>query len=80
MILSFMKDTITITVQEYNVLRGTFIKAISILDSLGQAGSTIIQTKAPKPKPKETKQQRINNYKTLIETGVRVKKPEHLKK
>lgn len=75
-----MKDTITISIEEYNVLRGTFKKAIDFLDNLGKVGSESSERKTPKPKPKETKQQGIDRYKKLIETGSRVKKPEYLKK
>ena len=75
-----MKESITISIEEYNVLRGTFKKAIDFLDNLGKVGSEASDRKAPKPKPRETKQQRIDRYKILIETGARAKKPEHLKK
>lgn len=86
-------ETITIPIEEYNrlleinekynVLRGTLEKANELFKSLGEElGSDTKKRVAakPKPKPKETKQQGINRYEKLIETGARAKKPEHLKK
>jgi hypothetical protein len=72
--------TITISVEKYNVLRKTFKQAIDIIDSLGMGGSLASEGKAPKPEPKRTKSQKINDYKKLIESGQRGKKPEYLKK
>lgn len=67
--------------EKYNVLRETFKKAIEIFDSLGEEpGSDTIKRVAAKLKPKETKQQGVNRYKKLIETGQRAKKPDYLKK
>lgn len=71
---------ITISVEEYNVLRGTFQKAMELIDSLGLVGGLANERKAPKPEPKRTKVQRINDYKSLIESGQRGKKPDYLKK
>lgn len=83
--------TITIPIEEYNrlleinekynVLRGTLEKAKELFKSLGEKlGSDIKQSAAPKPKPKETKQQRMDRFERMIETGARAKKPEYLKK
>lgn len=86
-------ETITIPIEEYNrlleinekynVLRGTLEKANELFKSLGEElGSDTKKRVAakPKPKPRETKQEGINRYERLIETGARAKKPEHLKK
>jgi hypothetical protein len=75
-----MKESITISLEEYNVLRGTFKKAIDFLDNLGKVGGQASERKTPKPKPKETKQQGMDRYERLIDSGLRAKKPEHLKK
>lgn len=75
-----MKNTLNISKDNINVLRGTLMKAVEILDSLGMVGGLAGESKAPKPEPKRTKSQRINDYKKLIESGERVKKPEYLKK
>jgi hypothetical protein len=85
--------TITIPIEEYNrlieidekynVLRGILEKANELFKSLGgELGSDTKKRVAakPKPKPKETKQQGIDRYTKLIESGQRGKKPEHLKK
>lgn len=80
------KETITIPLEKYKslleinekykCLRGHLEKAAEAFKSLGTIGSV----KAPKQPPKETKRQGIEKYKRLIESGERVKKPEHLKK
>ena len=83
--------TITIPIEEYNslleinekykCLREHFEKANEIFKSLGEElGSDTKHRVAAKPEPKETKQQKIDKYKKLIETGATVKKPDHLKK
>lgn len=69
--------------EKYNVLRGTLEKANELFKSLGsELGSDAKKhiTAKPKPKPKETKQQGIDRYTKIIESGARGKKPEHLKK
>ena len=74
-------NSLLVTKEKYKCLRERLKKAVEIIDSLGQEfGSDTIKTVATKPKPKETKQQGIEKYKKLIETGDRVKKPDHLKK
>ena len=84
-------ETITIPIEEYNrlmeinekynVLRGTLEKANELFKSLGEElGSHTKQRVAPKPKPKETKQQRMDRFERLINAGARAKKPEYLKK
>ena len=86
-------ETITIPIEEYNrlleinekynVLRGTLEKANELFKSLGEElGSDTKKRVAakPKPKPKETKQQAIDRFTKLIESGQRAKKPEYLKK
>lgn len=72
--------TITIPVETYKCLREHLEKANEIFKSLGMVGSLASESKAPKPEPKKTNRQKINDYKKLIESGQRVKKPEHLKK
>jgi len=73
--------TVTIPLETYNVLRGTFIKAVEILDSLGkELDGGVKKRTVVKAKPKETKQQGVNRFKDLIETGQRAKKPDYLKK
>lgn len=71
---------IKLSIEQYKCLRGHLNAIEQILGSQGKVGSEASERITPKPKPKETKQQRINKYKTLIETGARAKKPEHLKK
>lgn len=56
-------------------------KANELFKSLGEVlGSDTKKRVAAKPKPKETKQQAIDRFTKLIESGQRAKKPEHLKK
>ena len=71
-----MKDTITIPIEQYKCLREHLKKANEIFNSLGQFGGL----STPKSEPKKSKAQKINDYKNLIGSGVRVKKPDHLKK
>lgn len=75
-----MVREVTLSVEQYKCLRGHLNAIEQILGSPGKVGSEASERKTPKPKPKETKQQGINKYKKLIETGERVKKPEYLKK
>lgn len=86
-----VKKTITIPIEEYNrlleisekykCLREHLKKAVEIIDSPGEElGSDTIKRAAAKPKPKITRVERVNNYKKLIESGQRGKKPDHLKK
>jgi hypothetical protein len=83
--------TITIPLEEYNslleinekykCLREYLEKANEIFNSSGgELGSDTVKLAASKPKPRETKRQKIDDYKKLIESGQRVKKPDHLKK
>jgi hypothetical protein len=72
--------TITIPLETYKCLREHLEKANEIFRSLGMVGSLASESKTPKPEPKRTKLQKINDYKKLIESGDRVKKPEYLKK
>lgn len=71
---------IKLSIEQYKCLRGHLNAIEQILGSQGKVGSEASERITPKPKPKETKQQAINRYKDLIETGARAKKPEHLKK
>lgn len=71
-----MKDTITIPMEQYKCLREHLKKANEIFNSLGRFGGL----STPKPEPKKSKSQKINDYKNLIGSGVRIKKPDHLKK
>lgn len=71
-----MDKKITITVEQYKCLREHLNQAMQILDSLGIDGSVT----TPKPVKRETKAERVNKYKNLIGSGIRAKKPEHLKK
>lgn len=69
--------------EKYNVLRGTLEKANELFKSLGEElGSDTRKRVAakPKPKPRETKQQGMDRYERLIDSGARAKKPDHLKK
>jgi ethanolamine utilization cobalamin adenosyltransferase len=76
-----MKDVITIPRKQYECLRGHLEEAAKIFNSLGiPVGSLSVKDKAPNREPKETKTQKVNKYKKLIESGQRVKKPDHLKK
>lgn len=75
-----MQKTITIPVKELNVLRKTFNDALLIINSLGSEQRGVAsEGRLSSSKPRETKQQGINKYKKLIETGERVKKPDYLK-
>ncbi len=71
-----MKKTITISLEDFKMLREHLNQAIKILNSLEVDGSV----KAPKLYPKETKAQKIEKYINLIESGKRGTKPDHLKK
>lgn len=75
-----MVGQVVLSVEQYKCLRGHLNAIEQILGSQGKVGSVASERKAPKPKPKETKQQAINKYKMLIESGARVTKPEYLKK
>lgn len=72
-----MEKQIAISIEDINVLRKTFKQAEDIINRLGaQLGSET----TPESKPKETKTQKINKYSSLISSGQRAKKPNHLKK
>lgn len=75
-----MVGQVVLSVEQYKCLRGHLNAIEQILGSYGKAGSEASESITPKSKPRETKQQGINKYKRLIETGARVKKPEYLKK
>lgn len=64
--------TITIPIEKYKCLREHLKKANEIFNSLGLVGST---SQMETPKPKRSKTQKINDYKKLIESGNRAKKP-----
>ncbi|QIH39732.1 hypothetical protein G7A72_13330 [Flavobacterium sp. Sr18] len=69
--------------EKYKCLREHLEKANELFKSLGEELGNDTQKRVAaksKPKPRETKQQRIDKYKRLIETGARAKKPDHLKK
>ncbi len=82
--------TITIPIEEYNslleinekykCLRGHLNAIEQILGGQGKVGSKASERQTPKPKPKETKQQRMDRFERLINAGARAKKPNHLKK
>lgn len=76
-----MQKTITIPLEQYKCLRGHLDQAFKIFESLGteQRGKASERVSSSS-KPRETKQQGINKYKELIETGGRAKKPKYLKK
>ena len=69
-------ETVTIPIQELNVLRETLTMAFEILNRHGVTGNLIV----PGPSPKETKKQRGAKYLKMIESGSRGKKPDYLKK
>jgi hypothetical protein len=69
-------NTITLTLKQYKCLR----EHLEAIDKIIGGKDLVGGVKTPKPEPKETKLQKINRYKKLIESGQRVKKPEHLKK
>lgn len=75
-----MKNTITITIEQYKCLRGHLIKANEIFNSLSLAGSITSERSTSKAKPRESKSQKVNKYKDFITKGERVKKPNDLKK
>jgi hypothetical protein len=75
-----MANTITLTLRQYKCLREHLEAIDKIIGGKDLVGGLASERKTPKPEPKETKLQKINRYKKLIESGQRVKKPEHLKK
>jgi hypothetical protein len=75
-----MAYTITLTLRQYKCLREHLEAIDKIIGGKDLVGGLASEQKAPKPEPKRTKPQRINDYKKLIESGQRAKKPEHLKK
>lgn len=70
-------ETVTIPIQELNVLRETFKVASEILDRYGVTGSVVTPSTSPK---KETAKDRKGKYAKLIETKSRATKPDYLKK
>ena len=75
-----MQKTITISIENYNVLRETFEQAIKIIDSLGNVKGDALQSKALRLSTKDLKAAKINKYKDMISSGTRATKPNHLKK
>lgn len=71
-----MKNTVNISFEDINVLRKTFKNAIDIIDSLGHNSGSV---NGPDVVPKESKAQKVDKYKTLIGSGARARKPNHLK-
>lgn len=72
-------ETVTISKEHYECLRGHLEAATNIFNSLVVGGS-FPKNKTPNRPPKETKSQKVNKYKDLIETGQRLKKTNQLKK
>lgn len=72
--------TVVVSSEQYKCLREHLRQANEIFKSLGMDGRLASEREAPKPSPKETKPQKINKYKMMISNGIRVKKPNHLKK
>ena len=83
--------SITIPIEEYNrlleinekykCLRERLEKANELFRSIGEEfSSDTKQLVAANSEPKQTRKQKIENYKKLIESGQRFKKPDHLKK
>ena len=75
-----MVGQVVLSVEQYKCLRGHLNAIEQILGSQGKVGSEASESKTPKPKPRETKQQRMDRIERLIDAGARAKKPEHLKK
>ena len=71
-----MEKTITIPLEKYKCLREHLNQANEIFKSLGMAGSE----KPPKAAPRKTKAQMVAEFQKITRSGVRVKKPDHLKK
>lgn len=74
-----MKNQVSISKDNLNVLREMFKSAIQVIDRLGVDGSSTRERSTPTPTPKETRTQKINRYIKMIESGARVTKPKHLK-
>ena len=55
--------TISIPIEEYNVLRGTFKKAIEIIDSLGMTGGLTSEGKPSRQNRKEPNCKRLMTIK-----------------
>lgn len=71
-------ETVTISKEHYECLRGHLEAATNIFNSL--VVGSLPKNKTPNRPPKETKSQKVNKYKDLIDSGQRLKKPLHLKK
>lgn len=69
--------TVTIPADQYKCLR-EHLQAID--EILGVNGSKASERVASVQKPKETKTQKVKKYSSLLCSGERVKKPNHLKK
>ncbi len=67
---------IPIPLKDIKCLRGHLDAIEEILQKHGQNSGSI---KGPDVVPKESKAQKVNKYKTLIGSGARGKKPNHLK-
>lgn len=74
-----MEKTITITIEQYECLRGHLIKAAEILNSIDESGAGIPLLASSKKPTKEKKSDRVKKYSDLISTGKRAKKPDNLK-
>lgn len=70
-------ETVTISIQELNVLRETIKAASEILDRYGVTGNLSVPSTSPK---KETAKQRKDKYIRMLETKSRGTKPDYLKK
>lgn len=70
-------ETVTIPIQELNVLRETFKVASEMLERYGVTGSVQVPSTSPK---KETAKQRKDKYVKMLETKSRGTKPDYLKK
>lgn len=75
-----MVGQIVLSVEQYECLRGHLNAIENILGSQGKIGDVAKESKVSNLKPRETKKQGIDKYKSLISSGERAKKPEYLKK
>jgi hypothetical protein len=73
-----MSKVVQIPIEKINVLREA-LKTIDEILGSSLAGSITTERSTSKAKPRETKSQKVSNYKDLLTKGERVKKPNHLK-